>query len=78
MKYLALALGCAVAVVIVRAWLLRTFGARFRRQQEAAAAARRPTARERVRKALAWPVFFVFMGGVLFLAVLVGSLVGPN
>jgi type VI protein secretion system component VasF len=79
MKYVALALGAAVAVVAIRAILMRTLAARLGGQREQAALEGAPASmRTRLSMALAWPVFFLMVAAVLVLGVLVGSLLAPR
>ena len=76
-KYLAIAMACAAAIVLVRAFLMRTLSSRVR--SEAIARASRPVSlRRRIQGILAWPVFLVLVAFVVALALLVGSLIGPN
>jgi hypothetical protein len=76
-KYLVIAMACAVAIVMVRAFLLRTLNSRVR-SQAAARASRPVTFRRRVLGILAWPVFFVLVAFVVALSLLTASLIGPN
>ena len=67
----------AVAVVIIRALLMRTLSFRMHSQRRAVPVT--PLSlRARIGAALAWPVFFVLVAGVLVLGVFVGSLVGAH
>jgi hypothetical protein len=78
MKYVAIGLAAAVAIVILRAMLIRTISSRLRTESSRAAAAAPMTMRGRIQAILAWPVFFAVVAAVLVLGVFVGSIVGPH
>jgi hypothetical protein len=75
MKYVAIGLAAAVVIVIVRAWLMQALASRAGLQSQKPAPAPADF-RTRLSAALAWPVFFVLVGVVLVLGVLVGSVIG--
>jgi hypothetical protein len=78
MRYVVLAVAALAALWLGRLALVRTRASRARSQYLRASAAPPRTRTERLMAALAWPVFFVLVGVVVALGLLVGWLAGPH